>query len=485
GGTGASPRGSIKNAGTPWELGLSEAHQALVRGGLRGRVRLQVDGGLKTGRDVVLAALLGAEEFGFGTATLVAAGCVMARQCHLNSCPAGIATQREELRKKFAGTPDEVVRFFIAVADEVREILALIGARRLDDIIGRTELAERRAPSHGKAASVRLDRLLAPRQGNGARRSGQARNDPPVTGTGIDERVLRELRFLHGELRPVDLLVPITNADRAVGARIAGQIVEMTHAHAVAARTVQLHLRGSAGQSFGAFCVDGMRLVLDGEANDYVGKGMSGGEIVIRPAAGARHDGRQVIAGNTLLYGATGGMAFIGGRVGERFGVRNSGALAVVEGTGDHAGEYMTAGGIVILGSAGRNVGAGMTGGVLFCLDGDGSLAQRTHREWVDGGTALAPAEEYWVRDLLVRHAQATYSRVAEHLLNNWEQTRHLVRRVSPVGTDATRPLPLLPQEVARIELRPHAPAATPMRAVSGSASRSAPPAPASAAPPP
>jgi glutamate synthase domain-containing protein 2/glutamate synthase domain-containing protein 1/glutamate synthase domain-containing protein 3 len=484
GGTGASPRGSIKNAGTPWELGLSEAHQALVRGGLRGRVRLQVDGGLKTGRDVVLAALLGAEEFGFGTATLVAAGCVMARQCHLNTCPAGIATQREELRKKFTGTPDEVVRFFTAVADEVREILALIGARRLDDIVGRTELAERRAPAHGKASSVRLDRLLARRRGSDALHSVQARNDPPATGTGIDERVLRELRFLHGRLRPVDLLLPITNADRAVGARIAGQIVEMTHAHAVAPRTVQLHLRGSAGQSFGAFCVDGMRLVLDGEANDYVGKGMSGGEIVVRAPAGARHDGRQVIAGNTLLYGATGGMAFIGGRVGERFGVRNSGALAVVEGTGDHAGEYMTAGGIVILGSTGRNVGAGMTGGVLFCLDGDGSLARRTHHEWVDGGAALSSVEEHWVRDLLVRHAQATYSRVAEQMLNNWEQARHLFRRVSPVGADGARPLPLLPQEPARIDPRPQAPA-TPVRVVSGYASRNAPSAPASAAPPP
>jgi glutamate synthase domain-containing protein 3 len=377
------------------------------------------------------------------------------------------------------------VRFFTAVAEEVREILALIGARRLDDVIGRTELVECRAPSHGKPALVRLDRLLARRKGSGALHSMQARNDPPVTGTGIDERVLRELRFLHGRIRPVDLLLPITNADRAVGARIAGAIVEMTHAHDVAPRTVQLHLRGSAGQSFGAFCVEGMRLVLDGETNDYVGKGMSGGEIIVRPPAGARHDGRQVIAGNTLLYGATGGVAFIGGRVGERFAVRNSGALAVVEGTGDHAGEYMTAGGIVILGSTGRNVGAGMTGGVMFCLDVDGSLARRTHRDWVDAGTALTSVEEHWVRDLIGRHAQATYSRVAEQLLNNWEQFRHQFRRVSPVGAEASRSLPLLPQELARTDLRPHASAATPIRAVSAMGSRNAPSAPASAAPPP
>jgi glutamate synthase domain-containing protein 3 len=314
----------------------------------------------------------------------------------------------------------------------------------------------------------------------------QPRNDPPVTGTGIDERVLRELRFQHGRLRPVDLLLPISNADRAVGARVAGRIVEMTNAHPVAARTVQLHLRGSAGQSFGAFCVDGMRLVLDGEANDYVGKGMSGGEIIVRPPAGARHDGRQVIAGNTLLYGATGGVAFIGGRVGERFGVRNSGAVAVVEGTGDHAGEYMTAGGILILGSTGRNVGAGMTGGVLFALDGDGSLARRTHREWVDGGTALTSLEDYWLRALVARHAQATYSRVAEALLNNWEQCRHLFRRVSPVGAgEGARMLPAIPGELARSELRLHAPTPAPARTISGSASRSVPSVPASAAPPP
>jgi glutamate synthase (ferredoxin) len=223
-----------------------------------------------------------------------------------------------------------------------------------------------------------------------------------------------------------------------------------------------------------------MRLVLDGEANDYVGKGMSGGEIIVRPPTGARHDGRQVIAGNTLLYGATGGVAFIAGRVGERFGVRNSGAVAVVEGTGDHAGEYMTAGGILILGSVGRNVGAGMTGGVLFALDDDGSLARRTHREWVDGGTALTPVEDHWVRDLLARHAQATYSRVAERLLNNWEQSRHLFRRVSPLSAaEGARTLPALPHDFARTDLRQHAVSPAPVRAVSGGGSRSEPPAPA------
>ena len=321
GGTGASPLGSIKNAGTPWELGLSEVQQALTLAGLRGRVRLQVNGGLKTGRDVVIAALLGAEEFGFGTAALVAAGCVMARQCHLNTCPVGIATQREDLRAKFKGTADDVVRFFTAVAEEVREILAMLGARALDDVIGRTELLEQRIPTTGKASKLRLDSLLVA-SGSGPRRCMQPRNDPPETGSRIDEQVLGRLRFTGP---PVEMSFAITNADRSVGARIAGELVS---SRAFSPRRgekvaegrmrgtrhrldVKLSFRGSAGQSFGAFAVDGMRLVLDGEANDYVGKGMSGGEIVVR-----NKNTRHVIAGNTILYGATGGRAFIAGRVG-------------------------------------------------------------------------------------------------------------------------------------------------------------------------
>jgi glutamate synthase (ferredoxin) len=448
GGTGASPRGSIKNAGTPWELGLSETQQALVRGGLRGRVRLQVDGGLKTGRDVIVAAMLGAEEFGFGTAALVAAGCVMARQCHLNSCPAGIATQREDLRKKFTATPDDVVRFFVAVAEEVREILALIGVPRVADLVGRSDMLEQRIPTDGKASTLNLDRVLHMLATDGPRSRTQPRNEPPRTGTGIDERVLRELRIENGRITPVELLLPITNADRAVGARVAGQIVAWTNGGHAPARIVQLHFRGSAGQSFGAFCVDGMRLVVDGEANDYVGKGMSGGEIVVRPTTSARrHPEGEVIAGNTVLYGATGGFAYLAGRVGERFAVRNSGAVAVVEGAGDHAAEYMTAGGVVILGPTGRNLGAGMTGGVLFALETQETLARRIHSDWVCVEPGLSAAEEMWVRELLVRHIQATGSRLAEKLHLDWATTRHRFHRVSPVGatrTEGGRSLPLL-----------------------------------------
>ena len=476
GGTGASPRGSIKNAGAPWELGLSEAHQALVRGGLRGRVRLQVDGGFKTGRDVVLAALLGAEEFGFGTAALVAAGCLMARQCHLNTCPVGIATQREDLRKKFKGTPEDVIKFFVAVAEEVREILALMGVRRLLDIVGRTELIEERIPETGKASSVHLDRILVPSLGDSVVRHGEGvRNDPPRTGTGIDERLLEELRIDDGFVEPIELLLPITNADRAVGALVAGEIVRRTNAGRVPPRTVQLHLRGSAGQSFGAFCVDGMRLVLDGDTNDYVGKGMSGGEIVVRRPAASRDAVGQVIAGNTLLYGATGGFAYIAGTVGERFGVRNSGAVAVVEGTGDHACEYMTAGGIVILGPTGRNVGAGMTGGVMFALDSGDELMRRTHNEWVDIARSLSGAEEHWVHELLLRHLHATGSRFAEWLHLNWEMNRHRFRRVAPRG-QIECVLPSLRRADAHVPSS--APTHAPMRQVSGSSVRSAPAAP-------
>ncbi|MGZ8831631.1 MAG: glutamate synthase large subunit [Thermoanaerobaculia bacterium] len=423
GGTGASPLGSIKNAGTPWELGLSEVQQALTLAGLRGRVRLQVNGGLKTGRDVVMAAILGAEEFGFGTAALVAVGCVMARQCHLNTCPAGIATQREDLRAKFNGTADDVVRFFTAVAEEVRGILSMLGARGLDDVVGRTELLEQRIPTTGKASKLRLDPLLV--AFGGPRRCMQTRNDPPETGSRIDEQVLGRLRFTGP---PVEMSFAITNADRSVGARIAG---EMSRQHA----DVTLTFRGSAGQSFGAFAVDGMRLILDGEANDYVGKGMSGGEIIVR-----NKDTRHVIAGTTLLYGATGGRAFIAGRTGERFAVRNSGAFAVVEGTGDHACEYMTAGAVVILGPTGRNAGAGMSGGALFVFDPDAQLANRINTEYV--GIDAELTDEAWLYDAIALHAEMTGSSHAAALLLNWSETCRNFRRVSPCVRPAVEQLP-------------------------------------------
>jgi glutamate synthase domain-containing protein 2/glutamate synthase domain-containing protein 3/glutamate synthase domain-containing protein 1 len=420
GGTGASPLGSIKNAGTPWELGLKEAHAALVQARLRERVRLGVNGGLKTGRDVVIAALLGAEEFAFGTAALVAAGCVMARQCHLNTCPVGIATQRDDLRARFKGTPDDVVRFFTAVADEVRGILALLGARSLDEIIGRSDLLESRLPATGKAAKINLAPIIRPAL---PQRWAGARNDPPQTGSRIDEAVLEGFRLAAP--------IPITNADRSVGGRIAGAMSKGDRHPS----SVDLAFHGTAGQSFGAFCVDGMRLLLDGQANDGVGKGMSGGEIVVRGSSTT-----DVIAGNAILYGATGGRLFIAGRAGERFAVRNSGAFAVVEGTGDHACEYMTAGAVVILGPTGVNVAAGMTGGALFFIDVEGTLADRVNSDSVLVGDALA--DEGWLYDATALHLEATGSASAAALLAAWPAAVRKFRRVTPRDCTTAAPLP-------------------------------------------
>ena len=418
GGTGASPIGSIKNAGTPWELGLAEAHHALVRAGLRSRVRLQVNGGLKTGRDVVIGALLGAEEFGFGTAALVAAGCVMARQCHLNTCPAGIATQRDDLRAKFNGTPDHVVRFFAAVAEEVREILALLGARALRDIVGQSDLLEQRPAQGGKRATLRLDCLLTRATGPEQSRCSVGRNEPPATGGLLDDEILKSL----DDGSRAALSLQVTNADRTVGGRVAGHL-----AGNAILRPVHVSFRGAAGQSFGAFCTDGMTLDLRGEANDGAGKSMSGGTIIIRHGRGS-----DVLAGNAVLYGATGGRLFIAGRAGERFAVRNSGAHAVVEGTGDHACEYMTAGVVAILGPTGVNLGAGMTGGTLFVADAHDRLRHCIHGPSVGLSSSLSPADESLLEALLAAHYFATHSRRAASLLARWEASRHLFRRVLP-----------------------------------------------------
>jgi glutamate synthase (NADPH/NADH) large chain/glutamate synthase (ferredoxin) len=435
GGTGASPLGSIKNAGAPWEIGLAEVQQVLVAADLRRRVRLQVDGGLKTGRDVVIAALLGAEEFGFGSAALVSAGCVMARQCHLNTCPVGIATQREDLRKKFRGTPEMVIRFFTAVAEEVREILARIGCRSLEEAIGRVELLESRVPpGRFKISTVDLSRIVpGPNLPAGPRRCLEARNDPPATGRGLDERVLTRLLWDAGGPSPIAIDFDITNADRAVGARIAGELAGRLRGRRLAPGRITLRYRGSAGQSFGAFCVEGMRMALQGEANDHVGKGMSGGEIVLAPRRSfPRPLGSPVIAGNAVLYGATGGRLFAAGRVGERFAVRNSGALAVVEGAGDHACEYMTAGSVAILGETGRNFGAGMSGGVAYVLDPDAGFPRRCNTEMVAAARSLSLQDAGHLKRMIQWHRDATGSARAAEVLENWNAFLPLFWRVSP-----------------------------------------------------
>ena len=406
GGTGASPRGSIKHAGLPWEIGLADAHQALVASGLRHRVVLQTDGGLKTGRDIAMAAALGADEYGFGTAALIAIGCVMARQCHANTCPVGIATQRDDLRVAFSGTPDMLIAYLRLVAGEVREILAALGLRTVDELIGRGDLLRAR-PEITPALDV--ERLLRPYADSRLARTGyRARISAPRASA----------------LEPADLQLPIVrtaaiaNTDRACGADIAGAIAARYGDAGVADGSIALTMTGSAGQSFGAFALPGMRLTLIGDANDGLGKGMHGGRIVV--AAAARERGRhdQVLAGNAALYGATGGRVFIGGRAGERFAVRNSGATAVVEGVGDHACEYMTAGAVVILGSLGRNFASGMTGGVAYVCDRKHALITQLDPQHLRV-EPLTAADHQTVVELLETHERLTGSRLARAILRH------------------------------------------------------------------
>jgi glutamate synthase domain-containing protein 3 len=443
GGTGASPLSSIKHAGSPWELGLAEAQQTLVRNGLRHRIEVRTDGGLKTGRDVVIAALLGAESYGFGTAPLVAMGCAMARQCHINTCPTGIATQREELRAKFKGTPEQVIRYFTMLAEEVRRILAGMGARTLDEIIGRNDLLERvERPEVPRAQMLDLSVLMAPtdERGHSGRPTGVlrrtvARNDRPGL-ISLDSEILTDLEpYLESGL-PFSGSYPIHNHHLTVGARVAGVIAERHGDAGLPPGSVRLRFTGTAGQSFGAFACGGMHLELEGEANDYVGKGLSGGEITVRPfrrAAYADVSYQHLIMGNTILYGATAGWLFAAGQAGDRFAVRNSGAIAVIEGAGNHCCEYMTGGIVVVLGRAGRNFGAGMSNGVAYVLDETGSLDARVNPDMVE----ITELDEWDVEVLLrlVReHEEKTVSPRARTILVQWQDYLPLFRKVSPKG---------------------------------------------------
>jgi len=412
GGTGASPLASIKNAGMPWELGLAEAQQALVGSGLRGRVRLRADGGLKTGRDVLVAALFGADEVSFGTALLIAEGCLLVRSCHLDTCPVGIATQRPELRAKYGGTPEMVESYLRHVAEDVRRRLAALGLRSWSEAVGRTDLLRRRPQASTRAASFELGALLAPAPG-GYAAEPQLRGD----GAGLGERLARDAAAALDEARIVELSYAIGNGDRTVGARLGG-LVGARYGSSPPPGRVRARFEGSAGQSFGAFLAAGVELALTGEANDGVGKSMSGGRIAIRPPAGDLGD--PVLLGNAALYGATGGELYCAGAAGERFAVRNSGAVAVVEGAGDHLCEYMTAGTVVVLGPVGCNVAAGMTGGVLHVLGGVGEIA--------DAGDLLE------LHRLLERHLRFTGSERAAELLAEWPRAAASFRTLAPAA---------------------------------------------------
>ena len=446
GGTGASPLSSIKHAGSPWELGLAETQALLIENGLRHRIEVRTDGGLRTGRDVVIAALLGAEAYGFGTAALVAIGCAMARQCHLNTCPTGIATQRPELRAKFKGTPEQVIAYFTAIAEDVRRILAGMGFRRLDEIIGRVDLLERvDRPEVPRAQMLDLSPILADPLGSqeSPRRRTVERNDRPGVES-LDDRILEVLAPRLEAARPFAGVYDIGNHHLTVGARIAGRIVERHGNAGLPPGSVRLRFRGSAGQSFGAFALPAMHLELEGEANDYVGKGLSGGEIVIRPfreAAYAAETHRNVILGNVALYGATGGALFAAGRVGDRFAVRNSGAIAVIEGAGNHCCEYMTAGVVVVLGQVGRNFAAGMSNGVAYVLDEAENFAVRCNSDMV-AVRALDEPDETLVLDLVRRHLAKTGSPRARAIIDGWERHRPLLRKVVPHTAPATAASP-------------------------------------------
>ncbi len=424
GGTGASPLSSIKNAGVPWELGLAETQQTLVANGLRGRVRLRADGGMKTGRDVVVAALLGADEVSFGTAVLIAQGCLMVRSCHLDTCPVGIATQRPDLREKFEATPEQVMAYLLFVAEEVRSHLAALGFRSFDEAVGRVDRLARSARGDERAGLLDLAPLLSSPGGTPVRYAGE----PQLRASGgeLGERLAGDAHAALEGASIVEPAYPIRTDDRAVGARLGGLVARRFGAGPPPGR-VRARFAGSAGQSFGAFLAAGVQLELAGEANDYVGKGMGGGRIAVRPPTDDAGD--PVLLGNTALYGATGGELFCAGRAGERFAVRNSGATAVVEGVGQHACEYMTSGTVVVLGSFGRNVGAGMSGGEIYVHDPEGVLPLRLNGDLVAAVPVTGGGE---LRRLLERHVRHTGSERGQALLARWDEAVREFRHVLP-----------------------------------------------------
>ncbi|QLG63377.1 glutamate synthase large subunit [Halorarum salinum] len=431
GGTGASPKTSIKNAGLPWELGLAETNQMLRATGLRDRVRVCADGGMKTGRDVAVAALLGAEEFSFGTASLVSSGCVMARQCHQNTCPVGVATQREDLRERFPGEPEHVVNYMTFIAQELRELMAELGFRTVEEMVGRPEFLAQRDDLEGKPARLDLSTVLAePAPGDRTKVREQDHRD---VAEGVDWDLLEEAADALATGEPVSLSHTLANTDRAVGATLSNRIANEHGGDGLPRDTVRLDFDGTAGQSFGAFLAPGVSARLTGAANDYVGKGLSGGTVAVETPADAAFDPTgNVVVGNVALYGATSGEAYVNGVAGERFAVRNSGAKAVVEGVGDHGCEYMTGGVVAVLGDTGRNFGAGMSGGVAYVYDPDDEFGAKVNRGMVSLSRELTDADGAMLRRLVENHLARTGSDRAAELLENWSEAVSEFVRVLP-----------------------------------------------------
>jgi glutamate synthase (NADPH/NADH) large chain len=456
GGTGASPLSSVKHAGSPWELGLAETQQTLVLNGLRGRIRVQTDGQIKTGRDVVIAALLGADEIGFATAPLVVEGCIMMRKCHLNTCPVGVATQDPVLRAKFSGKPEYVVNYFFFVAEEARQIMAQLGIRSFDELIGRVDLLDKsKAITHWKAKGLDFSKIFYQPQVSASEPRYQVDVQDHGLEKALDHKLIAQATAAIERGEKVSFISPVKNLNRTVGAMLSGEVAKKYGHEGLPDDTIHIQLQGTAGQSCGAFLAHGITLDLVGEGNDYVGKGISGGRIIVRPNTEFR--GRAVdniIIGNTVLYGAIAGEAYFNGVAGERFAVRNSGAITVVEGSGDHGCEYMTGGTVVVLGETGRNFAAGMSGGIAYVYDEDGSFAQKCNMAMVTLEPVLTVAEQEakvdrasWhsltrngeiqtdeaiLKNLIERHFKYTGSTRARALLDDWSAARSKFVKVFP-----------------------------------------------------
>ncbi len=434
GGTGASPLSSIFASGIPWEIGLAETQQTLLRNDLRSRIWVQADGQLKTGRDVAIAAMLGADEMGFATAPLIASGCIMMRVCHLNTCPVGITTQDPELRKRFAGTPDHVINYFHFVAEDVRRILASLGLRKFDELIGRVDLLERsQAVDHWKALGLDLTALLAvPALPPGTPRR-RVRDQEPVLGDALDWELIELSQAAIERGERVQLTRPVRNTNRCVGGLLSNAITLSRGASGLEEDSINVRFAGAAGQSFGAWLAPGVTFTLEGVANDYTAKGLSGGIVAVRPPADAAYRAEEnVIIGNTVLYGATSGRAFFRGLAGERFAVRNSGASAVVEGVGDHGCEYMTGGRVVVLGPTGRNFSAGMSGGVAYVYDEVGDFTTRRCNTTSVSFEEIDEADAIELRALVSEHAERTGSEVAARMLGDWDSSLERFVKVMP-----------------------------------------------------
>ena len=432
GGTGASPLSSIKHAGLPWELGVAEVHKSLLENNLRERVILRTDGGLKTGWDVVIAALLGAEEYGFGSVAMIAEGCIMARVCHTNKCPVGVATQKEELRKRFKGIPENVVNFFLYIAEEVRQIMSSIGVSNMEELIGNQEFLSARNIDLPKTSNIDLSSLVN-EHSTPDRSWLQHLKTAHSNGFVLEDEFLSDTKFIDS-IKNHEILtkeIDIKNTDRSVCAKISGEIAEL-HGNTGFNGELNLNFKGYAGQSFGAFLLKGMNVQLIGEANDYVCKGMNGGILTIIPPKISEISSEQVILGNTCLYGATGGKLFALGKSGERFAVRNSGATAVTEGAGDHCCEYMTGGKVVILGSTGRNIGAGMTGGIAFIIDENKDLSNKVNKEIVSIHQITSSKQENILLEIIREYQAKTNSLKAAKIIENWSHFKSTFKLIVP-----------------------------------------------------